>query len=159
MSSTTKQYRSLKLQEKSPFYVFNDEEITLLGEFEWRQNTITAIKFTLKNLLPADLSRYRYKICCIQRCKGTYGPNYDALTIQLSSYKPSTINEISIKTVDLTSTNDEIDFNIDSEQLIVFNASDKECKTNEQNKCNNLYDCELDGNTPKTKNGAIIVGT
>ena len=133
-----RQLRSVKFRETEWFYLFNDAEIDLKSKFHWDSNNVVQIDLHLTNI-----GTRKFKICSLQRCKGTYPhPLDDYVLIHLSTHTDE--DESSI-TVDI----DTLDLYVGKKQLFLFKESILDC--------HDSYSCELGGPTPQTKDGSIIV--
>lgn len=136
-----RQLRSVKFRETEWFYLFNDAEIDLKSKFHWDSNNVVQIDLHLTNI-----GTRKFKICSLQRCKGTYPhPLDDYVLIHLSTHTDEDESSKIVTKDDI----DTIELSVGKEQHFLFKISDLDCQES--------YNMEFAEGIPQTKDGSIIV--
>lgn len=142
MSTPKRPKTTIQPHSEKEYLIFNDDNIELSAVFSWIPTTrdIGKILFRLVN---KNFPRNTYKSCYTLQCINEHPLYKDYIVIQLS--REGGTEE---QTFDYSGA---FTLNKDQEQLILFKVGDLDCDMIAIN-------CKLEGGTPETKDGAVIVG-
>lgn len=120
--------------------LFNDSAIILLGRFQWEDDVVTNVTFTLYNI---DY-RITYKICGITKCEADEEYDQTYILIHMAEDGTSSKSEITVSSKELGS----LSLPENAEVHFLFKVKDT---------CPQELSCGFDHTKPRSKDGCIII--
>lgn len=133
---------NIKIGDSSQQIIYNDEHVVLKLQVSWNNDNLTGATLELTNVMASP----RFELCEIHRCQGVFPSFTDYLIMHTSK---NTSVQMSTKSI---AFNPAIAFDVGKEYRIIFKVYPDSCSA-----ISNL-NCQFDGNTPDSKDGAIIIG-